>query len=63
MLLDDVFSGMDGHTAELVSDQLLGPNGILRKSNATVILATHNSTVSKLYKRVLLTWIAYVQRR
>jgi ATP-binding cassette subfamily C (CFTR/MRP) protein 1 len=42
VILDDVFSGMDAHTADAVVSHLLGPDGLLRKINATVIIATHN---------------------
>ncbi|KAF5671237.1 ABC transporter [Fusarium heterosporum] len=42
IILDDVFSGMDAHTAEFVSRQLLGRHGLLRRKTTTVILATHN---------------------
>lgn len=42
VMLDDVFSGMDGHTAESVSRRLLGGSGLLRTRGTTVILATHN---------------------
>ncbi|KAH7359713.1 multidrug resistance-associated protein [Pyrenochaeta sp. MPI-SDFR-AT-0127] len=41
-ILDDVFSGMDAHTVEFISQQLLTNDGLLRKRGATVILATHN---------------------
>ncbi|KAM0552701.1 hypothetical protein ACHAPJ_007798 [Fusarium lateritium] len=43
VILDDVFSGMDAHTAEFVSQQLLGKRGLLRRDATTVILATHNA--------------------
>ena len=41
MILDDVFSGMDATTEHLVFSRLLGPQGLLRKSGTTVIIATH----------------------
>jgi ABC-type multidrug transport system fused ATPase/permease subunit len=43
VLLDDVFSGLDSKTARAVFNRVLGPEGLLRKSNTTVILVTHNS--------------------
>jgi len=45
-MLQDVFSGMDAHTAEIVSSRLLGieSGGLLRKRNTTVIFATHSRT-------------------
>lgn len=44
MLLDDVFSGMDAHTVDVVSPRLFGHRGLLRKQQATVILTTHHRT-------------------
>lgn len=41
ILLDDVFSGLDPVTEELIFRSLLGSNGILRNSSQTVVLATH----------------------
>jgi len=41
VIFDDVFSGMDATTEALVFTRLLGPEGLLRKIRATVILATH----------------------
>ncbi|KAF7554083.1 hypothetical protein G7Z17_g3181 [Cylindrodendrum hubeiense] len=41
-ILDDVFSGMDAHTVDLVLRLLLGNDGLLRKRGTTVILTTHN---------------------
>jgi ATP-binding cassette subfamily C (CFTR/MRP) protein 1 len=42
VIMDDVFSGMDAHTAEFVSRQLLCKRGLLRRQGTTVILAPHN---------------------
>lgn len=43
MLLDDVFSGMDAHTAETVFNRLLGEGrGLLRNRQTTVVLITYN---------------------
>ena len=45
LLLDDVFSGIDMHTAQSVSRRLLGRDtGLLRNDNTTVVLTTHNRT-------------------
>ena len=33
---------MDAHTAQVASDRLLGREGLLRRNNMTVIVATHN---------------------
>ncbi|KAK7997810.1 hypothetical protein PG989_005850 [Apiospora arundinis] len=45
VVLDDVFSGMDAHTANNVSTDLLGPGGILRRQRTTVIIATHSHKI------------------
>ncbi|KAM0245872.1 hypothetical protein ACHAQJ_010417 [Trichoderma viride] len=42
ILLDDVLSGMDAHTIDIISARLLGNEGILRKQRATVVLTTHH---------------------
>lgn len=41
LLLDDIFSGFDTGSEQYVFDQLLGPRGLARKHNMTVIFATH----------------------
>ena len=41
VILDDVFSGMDAATEDMVFTRLLGPEGLLRKSNTTIVVATH----------------------
>lgn len=41
ILLDDIFSGLDPVTEEVIFHGLLGENGILRQGSQTVILATH----------------------
>ncbi|KAH8887988.1 putative multidrug resistance protein MDR [Thozetella sp. PMI_491] len=41
VLLDDVFSALDNATAKAVFSRTLGPEGLLRTQNATVILATN----------------------
>ena len=35
---------MDAATEDLVFARLIGPEGLLRKSNSTVIIATHAGT-------------------
>ncbi|KAL4734230.1 P-loop containing nucleoside triphosphate hydrolase protein [Aspergillus similis] len=42
VLLDDVFSGIDATTAEHIASHLFGSGGLLRKMQATVVLATHS---------------------
>ncbi|KAJ6443435.1 Cyclic peptide transporter [Purpureocillium lavendulum] len=41
LLLDNVFSALDQQTSRDVFARLLGPDGLLRKSKRTVLLATH----------------------
>ncbi|RYP65462.1 hypothetical protein DL770_008992 [Monosporascus sp. CRB-9-2] len=41
ILLDDVFSGVDARNAALISERLLGRQGLLRRSLTTVVLVTH----------------------
>ncbi|KAL7934474.1 P-loop containing nucleoside triphosphate hydrolase protein [Trichoderma chlorosporum] len=48
VLLDDVFSGMDAHTIDVVSSRLLGHGGLLRRQRATVILSTHHRKIMAL---------------
>ncbi|EQB44229.1 ABC transporter [Colletotrichum gloeosporioides Cg-14] len=43
LLLDDVFSGLDSGTEEIVFGNLLGSNGLLRNNDATVILVSSDS--------------------
>lgn len=43
VIFDDVLSGLDSLTEELVFQRVIGPNGLLRKNGATVVLATHSS--------------------
>jgi len=47
VILDDVFSGMDAHTVDLVSRLLLGNDGLFRKRGTTVVLATHSRMSSR----------------
>ncbi|KAM4067250.1 ABC transporter [Hirsutella rhossiliensis] len=42
LLLDDVFSALDGRTSQAVFSELLGCDGLLRKSGTTVIMTTHS---------------------
>jgi ATP-binding cassette subfamily C (CFTR/MRP) protein 1 len=41
LAIDDMLAGLDSTTEKLVFDRVFGCNGLLRKANATVILATH----------------------
>ncbi|KND86897.1 Canalicular multispecific organic anion transporter 2 [Tolypocladium ophioglossoides CBS 100239] len=40
LLLDDVFSGLDANTEDVVFDNLLGEDGLVRKANMTVIVVS-----------------------
>ncbi|KAM0811819.1 hypothetical protein AB5N19_12175 [Seiridium cardinale] len=42
LVLDDVFSGLDARTEEQLFTRIFGPNGLIRRRKATVILATHS---------------------
>ncbi|KAI1268251.1 ABC transporter [Xylariaceae sp. FL1019] len=53
IVLDDVFSGMDAHTAESVSSRLIGPRGILRDAQTTVVIASHSRKVIALSDKVI----------
>ncbi|KAL5324171.1 hypothetical protein ACEPPN_008715 [Leptodophora sp. 'Broadleaf-Isolate-01'] len=41
LLLDDIFSGLDGSTQKRVCQSVLGPAGLLRRRGTTTILCTH----------------------
>jgi ATP-binding cassette subfamily C (CFTR/MRP) protein 1 len=41
LLLDDIFSGLDRATVELLFERLWGSDGLLRRMGTTVIFATH----------------------
>ncbi|KAJ5939096.1 ABC transporter [Penicillium verhagenii] len=54
ILLDDVFSGMDGHTTQSISNRLFShETGLLRKNKTTVILATHNDKILSLADTII----------
>ncbi|KAK7736159.1 hypothetical protein SLS53_007187 [Cytospora paraplurivora] len=46
VLLDDVFSALDAATSRTVFERTLGPGGLLRQGDTTVILATHSANNS-----------------
>ncbi|ROW08715.1 hypothetical protein VPNG_06410 [Cytospora leucostoma] len=43
VILDDVFSALDSATSKTVFERTLGPRGLLRQGDTTVILATHSA--------------------
>lgn len=46
VMLDDVFSGLDASTEEIIFNRLLGKQGLLRRNHVTVILVTHAGKAS-----------------
>lgn len=46
LVLDDIFSGLDLRTSNLIFERVFSRNGLVRQLGMTVILATH---ASKLY--------------
>jgi ABC-type multidrug transport system fused ATPase/permease subunit len=42
LILDDIFSGLDADTEDQVFRRVFGPNGLLRRRQATVVLCTHS---------------------
>lgn len=42
LVLDDIFSGLDADTEEEVFRKVFGPDGLLRRRRATVLLCTHS---------------------
>lgn len=42
LVLDDIFSGLDADTEEQVFRQVFGPDGLLRRRRASVLLSTHS---------------------
>lgn len=43
LIIDDVFSGLDGATQEQVCKSVFGPNGLLQKRGTTALLCTHST--------------------
>ncbi|KAL1962947.1 hypothetical protein VTN77DRAFT_9043 [Rasamsonia byssochlamydoides] len=41
VILDDILAGLDANTEETVFDELLGPQGLLRRPDMTVIMVTN----------------------
>lgn len=52
-LFDDVFSGFDRITEQIVCHRIFGRQGLLRLHGTTVILATHNQSLLRFADRVL----------
>lgn len=47
IILDDSFSALDSRTEQTVIHRLLGPNGLMRSSEQTVIIASNTGTASQ----------------
>ena len=43
LVLDDVFSGLDGSTQSQVCNAVFGPRGLVRKRGTTVVICTHST--------------------
>ncbi|RDH38689.1 P-loop containing nucleoside triphosphate hydrolase protein [Aspergillus welwitschiae] len=46
LLLDDVFSGIDAATTEIITRSLFGDGGLFQTLQSTVVLATHSSGIA-----------------
>lgn len=54
VIFDDVFSGMDNITKSLIFDRLLARDGLLRISQSTVVMVTHDKTFLKAADHIIL---------
>lgn len=43
LVLDDVFSSLDGSTQDLVCQSVFGPDGLLRRRGTTAVICTHST--------------------
>lgn len=48
LVLDDIFSGLDGSTRNRVCQSVFGPEGLLRRRGSTAITCTHSAHSSRL---------------
>lgn len=53
MLLDDVLSALDVNTEEVIIHRLLGPRGLLRKFDTTVLLVSHSLRVLAIADQII----------
>lgn len=53
LVIDDMLAGLDNNTEKAVFHRVFGRNGILRKSEATIILATHATHYAQYADRIL----------
>lgn len=59
-LLDDIFSGLDAGTERQVFARVLGPNGIIRRNNATAVLFTHSKAYAHAADHVVVLGIGKI---
>ncbi|TQV95595.1 hypothetical protein V2A60_000779 [Cordyceps javanica] len=52
-VFDDVLSGIDSNTAQGIAHQVFGPEGVLRRSNTTVIFASQSTELLNLFDEAL----------
>ena len=52
-IFDDVLSGVDSHTAQIIAHEVFGPEGVLRTSNTTVIFASQSTEFVDLFDEAL----------
>lgn len=48
LVVDDIFAALDRKTAAKIFARLFGPNGLLRQSQTTVVMATHSGKDSSI---------------
>ncbi|KAI1809574.1 putative ABC transporter [Poronia punctata] len=53
ILLDDVFSGLDGETEDNIFNNLFGSTGLIRRRDVTVVLVSNNSQYFELADHVV----------
>ncbi|KAJ4289146.1 hypothetical protein N0V90_011488 [Kalmusia sp. IMI 367209] len=53
-VVDDMLAGLDNTTEKMVFDRVFGRNGLLRKSGATIVLATHATHYSRHADRIII---------
>ncbi|KAH7327434.1 P-loop containing nucleoside triphosphate hydrolase protein [Rhexocercosporidium sp. MPI-PUGE-AT-0058] len=63
LVLDDLFSALDGKTESHVVDSLLGPQGILKKLDATVFLVTNSAQYFHLADEIIILGDSTIQTR
>ena len=51
LILDDVFSALDPSTKSKIVNRLLGPNGLVRSHQMTVISTTHDRKPTSIWNR------------